>query len=94
MGLRYDQPLIDRVLSGVRQMEESVTSQAIVRRGLQDGLQQEAGSEARTLFLRLSRKKLGAPTPEHEHALKAMTDRGRLERLTDKVLDMNTEINC
>lgn len=90
MGLRYDQPLIDNVLSGVMQMEESVTYQAILRRGLQDGLQQGAVTEARTLLLRQGRKKFGPPTPETEAALSAITDRTRLELLSDKLLDVTT----
>ena len=40
MGLRYNDAVIDRLLAGVRQMEESTTYQALMRRGLQQGIQQ------------------------------------------------------
>ena len=40
MGLCYDEAVIDRDLYGVSEMEESVTYQALVRRGLQQGLRQ------------------------------------------------------
>ena len=33
MGLRYDEALADKLLEGVRAMEDSVTYQAIIRKG-------------------------------------------------------------
>ncbi len=63
MGLKYNEALIDSVLSGVMQMEESVTYQAILRRGMQDGIQQgiQQGSaqEALKVLFRQGRKKFG-----------------------------------
>jgi hypothetical protein len=68
------------------QMEESVTYQAILQRGMQQGLTQEA----RAVLLRQGRKKFGPPTAEQEAAVNAITDLGRLEALTEKLLDVST----
>jgi predicted transposase YdaD len=38
MGLRYDKILVDQLLEGVMEMEESVTYQAIVAKGMAEGL--------------------------------------------------------
>jgi predicted transposase YdaD len=86
MGLQFEQALIDNVLSGVLQMEESVTYQAILRRGRAEGRAEEAVA----VVLRLGTKKFGEPSAAHETALRAVTDLARLERLTDRVLDVNT----
>ena len=65
MGLRYDQSQIDSLFSEVLQMEESVTYQAIMRRGLQQGLQQGAMAEVRKAILIAGNKLLGPPNPGH-----------------------------
>ena len=85
MGLRYEQALIDNLLSGVMQMEESVTYQAILRRGLDDGMRQGAAAEARKLLLRAGGHKFGPPAPAVGAAVPAITDAGRLEALFDRV---------
>lgn len=72
------------------QMEESVTYQAILRRGMQDGLQQGLQREARAVLLRLGRKKLGPPTAQHEAIIAAIDDVARLEALSEKILDVTT----
>ena len=106
MGLKYNEAVIDTVLAGVMQMEESVTYQAILRRGMQDGMQQgiqqgmqqgiqqgiQQGSnqEAVRVLLRQGRKKFGPPTAAHEAALAAVTDLARLESLSEQLLDANT----
>ncbi|MDB5310652.1 MAG: hypothetical protein JWO38_4854 [Gemmataceae bacterium] len=106
MGLRYQQAVADTILSGVMQMEESVTYQAIIRRGLEDGLRQglqqgiqqglqqglDMGhiEEARVLLVRLGRKKLGPPTAAHQATVNAIADIARLELLLEKLLDVST----
>ncbi len=67
-------------------MEESVTYQAILQRGMQEGMQQGLAQEARTVLLRLGRKKFGPPTPAQEAALAAISDLTRLEALSEKTL--------
>jgi predicted transposase YdaD len=39
LGLRYEQALIDQLLQGVRAMEESVTYQAIFKKGNEKGFE-------------------------------------------------------
>ncbi|MCI0701610.1 MAG: DUF4351 domain-containing protein [Planctomycetia bacterium] len=99
MGLRFKEALIDNVLSGVMQMEESVTYQAILRRGMQDGIQQgiQQGTqhgailEATKMLLRQGAKKFGVPAnAEHEAKLHAIKDLPRLEALSEKLLDVST----
>ena len=97
MGLRYEQALIEQLFSGVMQMEESVTYQAILRRGLSDGLERglqqglqqglQRGlgegslSEARKFLLRLGEQKLGSPSPSVRSRLSGIGDTERLETL-------------
>jgi predicted transposase YdaD len=90
MGLRYDRALIDNLLSGVMQMEESVTYQAILSRGMQQGIEQGQIDEARATLLRLGRTKFGPPTAEQEAAVNAITDLARLRALSEKLLDVST----
>ena len=85
MGLRYEQPLIDNLLSGVRQMEESVVYQAILNRGVQQGTQQGAVSEARKLLLLSAQAKFGPPGAAIGAAINAITDLARLEALVPRV---------
>jgi predicted transposase YdaD len=90
MGLRYDEALINNVLSGVRQMEESVTYQALVRRGLQEGRAEGRAEEARAILRLQGNHKFGAPSAEQDAVLGALTDPSRLESLCRKLLDVNT----
>lgn len=89
MGLRYEQAAIDALLSGVRQMEESVTYQALLKRGLQEGLQQGsqqgAVTEARKLLLLSGQAKFGPPGAAIGAAVGAITDLVRLEALVPRV---------
>jgi len=79
MGLRYSDTLVEHVLGGIHQMEDSVTYQAIVRKGKIAGLQE--------MLLRQGRKKLGAPTEPAEAAVKAIKDVELLETLAERMLD-------
>jgi len=96
MGLRHPAALVDNLLSGVMQMEESVTYQAILRRGREDGLRQgleqgrEQGlmqglQEAKKVLLLAGRPKFGPPPPAVEAALAAVSDTARLEALASRV---------
>jgi predicted transposase YdaD len=78
MGLRYPEELTDQVLQGVLAMEESVTYQAIIRRG--------RIQEARNLLLRQGRIRWGDPTPSAEASIQTITDLERLEQLSERLL--------
>ncbi len=85
MGLRYRQALIESLLSGVLQMEESVTYQAIVRKGLQQGLQQGLLQEARKFLVLVAKPKLGSPGQSVATAIESIADVSRLEALASKI---------
>jgi predicted transposase YdaD len=77
MGVRYEQALIDRLLQGVLTMEESVTYQAILRKGEAKG----EAKEARRILLLLGREMFGEPQADVQAALDALSDVRRLEEL-------------
>jgi predicted transposase YdaD len=89
MGLRYPESLVERLLQGVRGMEESVTYQAIVRKGLEkgraegkvEGLAEGRAEEARQMVLLLGEQRYGPPDARSRRALDAITDRERLRQL-------------
>lgn len=89
MGLRYNQTIADTVLSGVRDMEESVTYQAIVKRGLQQGMQQgmQQGTvaEAKRFLFLAAQPRLGSPTAAQQAAINAISDVGRLEAMAPRI---------
>jgi hypothetical protein len=63
-------------------MRESTTYQAILDEGRED--------EARKLLLRQGRRKFGQPEPAVEAALQAIGDLARLERMSERLLDVTT----
>lgn len=90
MGLRFARAVADNLLSGVLQMEQSTTYQAILERGeakgRQTGIEMGQVAEARRVLLRLGRARFGPPGPATEHAVAALADRARLEALIERVL--------
>lgn len=90
MGLRFEQTVVDTVLSGVLQMEESVTYQAILRRGEQAGIQRGLMQEAARLLLLLGEAKFGVPSPSQTTRVNAITDLTTLEELSKKLLGVNS----
>jgi hypothetical protein len=94
MGLRYAQALIETLLQGVLAMEESVTYQAILRKGRAEGKAEGKAegraegqvegqaAEARRILLMLGRDQFGDPPADVSAALSGIADVGRLEALT------------
>jgi predicted transposase YdaD len=95
MGLRYEDPVIDSLLEGVRGMfEESTTFQAILRRGREQGREEERaqGREAghvegaRRILLCVGRQRFGsAPDAATLAALEAIHDFERIVTLAVRV---------
>ena len=77
MGLRYQDALVHRLLQGVLQMEESVTYQAIIRKGKGEGKLEEA----RKNLLLVGQECLGVPPKGVEATVEAIDDLARLEQL-------------
>jgi predicted transposase YdaD len=94
MGLRYADALIETLLQGVLAMEDSVTYQKILRKGLAQGvtqgLAQGRAEEARRLLLLLGRKHLGEPSADARTALESLTDVDQLEELTLRLTDVSS----
>ena len=63
-------------------MRESVTYQAIVEEGKVEDRQD--------VLLQLGRKRFGIPNPASVMTLRRITDRDRLARLTDALLDVSS----
>ncbi|MGH7226091.1 MAG: DUF4351 domain-containing protein [Gemmataceae bacterium] len=86
MGTRYEEPLIETLLQGVITMEESVTYQAILRKGEAKG----QAKEARRMLLLQGRSRFGEPTPEVVAAVDALADVEKLEQLGVKLLQVSS----
>lgn len=82
MGLRYPEAITERLLEGVRDMEESVTYQAIVRKGRELGRVEEL----RRMLLLQGAEKFGSLDASAEAAVEAVTDIDRLEQLAVHLL--------
>ncbi|HEV3237256.1 MAG TPA: hypothetical protein VGZ25_09730 [Gemmataceae bacterium] len=100
MGLRYERAFIDQLLQGVRAMEESVTYQAILEKGMERGFEKgiEKGIEKgesqgivkgeRSLLLLQAIKRFGEPTPSERAILESITEPSRLAELGTRILDV------
>lgn len=78
-------------MGGENILEASWTYQLILNKGRTKGFA-EGWAEgtlcgARSFLLIQGRKKFGAPPPDREAALAAITDRARLERMAEHILD-------
>lgn len=86
MGLRYQAKFVSRLLEGVRAMEESVTYQAIIRKGEAKGKVEGAVHLAQKMLLIQGEDRFGAPDASTKSALAAITDLDRLESLIPRIL--------
>lgn len=81
-GLRVSRPVIEQLFRGVHGMKESSAYQIILEEGRIEALQKT--------LLRLGRRKFGAPGKAVQGAIRAITDEARLERLTERLLDVGS----
>jgi len=96
MGLRVPDEVAAHLLEGVQNMRESTTYQAILREGLNEGLIMGRNegliegrvAEAQRLLLRQGGIRFGAPDETTRAAIEAVRDLDRLERMSDRLLDM------
>lgn len=91
MGLRYQKEVTDLLLRGILQMKESVTYQAILQEGLEEGIAKgrvegEAASH-RALILRLGSKRFGVPGEGVRNLVEATESIEQLERWADRLLE-------
>jgi hypothetical protein len=84
-GLRFPRETCEKRFEGVRPMswlEESSTYQMLLDRGRID--------EARKLVLRQGQTRFGPPGEEPRKAIEAINDLDRLERLSDRLLEVSS----
>ena len=86
MGLRYPHDVTKEVLRAMTWLRDSSTYQAILAEG------EVAGrvTEAREILMRLGRKRLGPPDRRVRSVLDRLDDLGRLEQLTDRLLEVGS----
>jgi hypothetical protein len=82
-GLRVSLPMAQQLFQGVRAMRDSVTYQAILDEGREEG----RVDEVRKLIVRMGRKRLGTPTEDVTATLAGLTDLERLEFLMEHLPD-------
>ena len=87
MGLRYPAEVIEHLMSGVRQMEESTMYQAILAkgeaRGEARGLLEGKISATRNLLAHLAERRFGPSSAEDRDLIAGVTRLDRLEQLHD-----------
>jgi predicted transposase YdaD len=86
MGLRYSSEVTHRILSGVRDMKESVTYQEIVKEGVGIG----ATRESRNILLLQGRKRFGKPSVKTRRKIESIASVKRLEALAERLLDVHS----
>jgi hypothetical protein len=82
LGLRYSERFADLLVQEVMGMEESVTYQAIIRKGRL--------SEARQVIFRLGEKRFGSADEATTATLNAIDDVAKLDKLIDRILDVSS----
>jgi hypothetical protein len=87
MGLRYQQAFAWQLLEGVQNMRESTTYLATLQEGRNEG----RVDEAQRILLRLGGIRFGPPDDATRAAVEAIRDPDRLERISDRVLDMSID---
>ncbi|MFN8522667.1 MAG: hypothetical protein U0821_06110 [Chloroflexota bacterium] len=102
LGLRYNSREAAELLSGVRDMRESTTYQAILEegrsegrseglsQGLSEGESRGRVQGARLMLLRLGAQKFGLPSPGVAAQINVIEDLARLEALGDRVLQVTS----
>ena len=71
-------------------MKESTTYQAILAEGRAEGRAEGQAVEARKILLRQGSKRFGPPDARARAAVEAITDIDRLEKLTERLLDVSS----
>jgi predicted transposase YdaD len=82
-GLRFPDEVIEAVVAGVMQMEESSVYQAILKRGVSRGRIEEA----REMLLRIYTRRFGPPPAGVLAKVQAMSDVEHIENLVERGLD-------
>jgi hypothetical protein len=82
LGLRFESQMVNQLLQGVMEMEESSTYQYILEKG--------ALKEARQILLRLGTKKFGLPDAAIKAKLESLSDHKQLDDQVMRVMDVSS----
>ena len=86
-GLRVMPQVAQRLFQGVRAMKESSTYQAILAEGRTEGRTEGRIEALQKTLLRQGRQRFHtSPSEAVQAAIQAITDEGRLERMTERLL--------
>ena len=85
MGLEYEEGFASQLLQGVRSMKESVTYQAILKEGREEGRE-----EARRILLALGAKRFGKPSAKVRRTVATITEPAVFEDLATRLLDVES----
>jgi predicted transposase YdaD len=90
-GLRVTPEVAGRLFQGVRAMKESSTYQAILAEGRTEGRLEGRIEALKNTLLRLGRHRFRSPPDDAvQAAIQAITDEGRLERMTERLLTVSS----
>jgi predicted transposase YdaD len=85
-GLRTTRDVADQLFKGVLDMKDSTTYQAILEEGAVKG----SINALQETLLRQGRHRFGSPGKAVQGAIKGITDLKRLERMTERLLQVST----
>jgi hypothetical protein len=86
MGLVWPKGLVKQLLENVMILRESAWVQGL----LEDGRAEGRVQDRQEVLLQLGRKRFGAPDADTEATLRAIKDYERLNRMSDRLLDVTT----
>jgi predicted transposase YdaD len=86
MGLEYEEGFVRQLLKGVRSMKESVTYQAILEEGREEG----RSEEARRILLAQGTKRFGKPLAKHRKTVAAITEPAIFDGLATRLLEVDS----
>jgi hypothetical protein len=89
MAQRYEPTFARQLVDGVYNMRESTIYQAILQEGRGEGLSAGRVGEAQRLLLRQGGIRFGPPDEATRAAVEAIEDLDRLERMSDRIVDMS-----
>ena len=91
MGLRFRAEVVQSLMRGIINMEESTTYQAIVQKGMDRGIErgeaQGRVKESRALLVRLASRRFGPPNQRSMERIDLIESTSVLEGLVERVLD-------
>lgn len=89
-GHFHDKQLANKLLKGIQTMRDSVTYQAILDEGREEGRQEGQIQLAHKTLLRLGTRRFHEPTEEIRLRIEALTNLEKLQNLLDRVIEVQS----